>query len=303
MKIVHRVTSQLPNSITIAERFSPLWSGILVFDGKVIRVYDKLAQKISRSHFTDNEYRWMHKQRWLCGVDYGTGDLPHYELAESESKIDLVMYFQTLKSMNYPLKAVVCDGNKYIIEAARFVFGECIVHQLCTAHFIRGLGKLIPNEEDNEPERIELEELISCIQNIIEADTLEESGEHFMEMEKCYRECKSIFKQPILMSFKKHQQELTTHLFYPVLNLPHTSNDAENLFKQLSMRLKTMGRFYHHRYARDYLNAWALWRRFTPFTDCKKGRRYRNKKAPLELAGCEIANIDLLKLIYPQPGR
>jgi len=61
-------------------------------------------------------------------------------------------------------------------------------------------------------------------------------------------------------------------------------------------RLKTIGRFYHQTYAKDYLNAWALLRRFTPFTDCRKGRRYRNKKAPLELAGCEIQDIDPMKL-------
>lgn len=297
MRIIRRVVEQLPDSIDIAERFCPLWSGILVFDGKVIRAYDKLAKKLKRSHFTDQEWRWIHKQRWLCGVDYGTGDLPHYDLAETESKIDLVMYFKTLKSLNYPLKAVVCDGNEYIPEAARFVFGDHIVHQLCTVHFIRGLGKLIPVEEDNEQERIDLEELVRHIQRVIEASTLEESGECLVEMENYYRECKSIFKHSILMSFKKHKQELTAHLLYPELNLPHTSNDIENLFKQLNMRLKTMGRFYHHRYARDYLNAWALWRRFTPFTDCKKRRICRNKKAPLELAGCEIGNIDFLSLV------
>lgn len=296
-KIIHQVTAQLPDSIWIAEKFRPLWSGILVFDGKIIKAYDKLSKEIVHIHFSNHEYKWLHKKSWLCGIDYGTGDLPHYELAESENKIDLVMYFKALKSMNYPLKAVICDGNPYIPETARFVYGKHIVHQLCTAHFIRGLKRLLPTEEDKEEERIELSKLIVCIQKVIEADTLEESGERLIELRKIYRECSSILKQPTIMSFKKHKQQLTAHLLYPELNLPHTSNDIENLFKQLMLRLKSLGRFQSQRYARNYLNAWALWRRFTPFTDCKKGRRYRNKKAPLELAGCEIKNADFLKLV------
>lgn len=296
-KIIHAFIAQLPDSAAIAERFGPLWSGILVLDGKVVRAYDKIAKKLNRAHFTDQEWKWLHKMRWLCGIDHGTGDLPHYELAESESKIDLVMYFKTLKSMNYPLKAVVSDGNEYIPEAARFVYGKDIVHQLCPRHFIKDLKKVLPTEAGAEAERAELEELIVCIQRVIEADTLEESGEQIGKLQHCYQACKSILKQPIILKFKIHKQALTAHLLHPELHLPHTSNDIESLFKQLMLRLKSLGRFHHHRYARNYLNAWALWRRFTPFTDCKGSRKCRNKKAPLEIAGCEIANIDFLKLV------
>lgn len=296
-KIIHAVIAQLPDSAAIAEKFRPAWSGVLVLDGKVIRAYDKIAKKLNRAHFTGQEWKWMHKMRWLCGIDHGTGDLPHYELAESESKIDLVMYFKTLKTINYPLKAVVSDGNEYIPEAARFVFGKDIVHQLCTRHFIEDLKRMLPVEEGMEQERAELEELITHIQRVIEADTLEESGEQLGKLKHCYQTCKSIFKQPIILKFKTHKQSLTAHLFHPDLHLPHTSNDIESLFKQLMLRLKSLGRFHHHRYARNYLNAWALWRRFTPFTDCKGSRKCRNKKAPLEIAGCEIANIDFLKLV------
>lgn len=296
-KIIHHVTEQLPDSIWIAERFLPSWSGILVVDGKVIRVYDKFAKKINHIIIIDNKYKWLHKKSWLCGIDYGTGDLPHYALADSENKIDLVMYFKALKSIHYPLKAVVSDGNPYIIESARFVYGKHIIHQLCTVHFIRGLKRKLPNEEEKEDEKMELSKLIACIQKVIEADTLEELGEHLGEMEKIYKKCKSIIKHPIMASFKKYKQALAAHLLYPKLKLPHTSNDIENVFKQLMLRLKSLGRFHKQRYAKDYLNAWALWRRFTPFTDCKKGRKYRNGKSPLELAGCEVKDIDFLNLV------
>lgn len=296
-RIIHRLTAGLPNSTAIAKQFCPHWSGVLVFDGKVVRVYDKLSEHFEQNTFTDQEWRWRHKMRWLCGVDHGTGDLPHYQLAEEEGKIDLVMYFQSLKALQYPLKAVVADGNPNIPEAVKFVFGEEIIFQRCTRHFIEDLKRLLPVDEQRGVERARLEELILCIQRVIEAETLEAAGEHLAELRRYSQYCRSPMKRQLLAMFEQAKPQLTAHLLHPELYLPHTSNDAENLFRQLMLRLRPIGRFAHYRYARDYLNAWALWRRFTPFTDCRGLRKSRNRKAPLELAGCEIKGIDFLKLI------
>lgn len=296
MAIIHRVTAVLPTSIDIAKKFCPLWSGILVFDGKVIRVYDRLVKHMDQTKFTDDERRWMHKMRWLCGVDYGTGDLPHYDLADSENKIDLVMYFQTLKSINYRLVALICDGNQLIPEAAKFVYGNGIVVQRCTRHFLEDLRRLLPNADERPDGRAELEKLIFYIKQVVEAETIEVAGDALLKLHAYAPTCKSPIKRTMLAMLKRAKVELTAHIMHPELHLPHTSNDIENLFKQLMLRLKSLGRFYHQIYAKNYLNAWALLRRFTPFTDCRNKRQRRNKKAPLQLAGCEIKNIDPLKL-------
>lgn len=296
MGIVHRVTAMLPDSVALAQQFCPRWSGVLVFDGKVVRVYDHIAGSLPRTQWTDDERRWLHKMRWLCGVDHGTGDLPHYALADSENKIDLVLYFRTLKSIGYPLKAVVCDGNPLIPEAAQFVFGDTVVIQRCTRHFIEDCKQLLPTEEGRETERALLTGLILHIQRVIEAETLEDAGNALSTLRTYASTVRSPLRRILLAMFTKTQALLIAHLIYPALRLPHTTNDAENLFKQLMLRVKSMGRFYHQDYARHYLNAWALLRRFTPFTDCKRKRRYRNTKAPLALAGCTITNIDPLKL-------
>lgn len=296
VKMIHTVTRRLPTSSWVQQRFLPRWSGVLVFDGKVIRVFDHLAPKRSSSSLSEDELRWRHKMSLLCGVDYGTGDLPHYALASAESKIDLVMYFQALKAMQYPLKAVVCDGNPNIPEAARFVFGEGIIIQLCTRHFIEGLKRLLPAEGLSDAIRERLERTIRGIQSVIESDTIEEANEHLKNLDAF----SSTFHHPIKTQcnklFQRHKNELCAHVLRPELCLPHTSNDAENLFRQLNLRLRSLGRFFHHRYAGDYLNAWALLRRFTPFTDCKGERKHRNGKSPLELAGCTIKKIDPMKL-------
>lgn len=293
MKIIRRVVEGLPDSAAIAQKFCPLWSGILVFDGKVIRVYDKLSAKLKPGTLTEDEEHWLHKMRWLCGVDHATGDLPHYELADSENKIDLIMYFQTLKSLHYPLKGLVCDGNPLIPEAARFVYGKGIVLQRCTRHFLEDLRRLLPAEEDDPATRAKLEELITGIKQVIAADTLAAAvaANWSLQQISSHPIARMIMKQ-----FEQTKSDLVAHLLHPELHLPHTTNDIENLFKQLMLRLKSLGRFFHYRYAREYLKAWALLRRFTPFTDCRRKRKHRNGKAPLTLAGCEIKNIDPLKL-------
>lgn len=295
-KIVHLVAEQLPDSVSIAKKFNPRWSGILVMDGKVVRVFDKLATQLKQGALTEDEERWLHKMRWLCGIDHGTGDLPHYELAESENKIELVMYFKVLKSLNYLLKGLITDGNPYIVEAARFVYGEEFVHQRCTRHFLEDLRRLLPVEEEGGRERVALEELISMIQSVIEADTIEDALRAHQTLRSSARRVRHPIARMMISMFERTKPELLAHLLHPELNLPHTTNDIENLFKQLMLRLKSLGRFYHHRYAREYLKAWALLRRFTSFTDCRGYRRCRNGKAPLEIAGCEIKNIDPLKL-------
>lgn len=79
--------------------------------------------------------------------------------------------------------------------------------------------------------------------------------------------------------------------------VPRYNNDAENLFKQLSLRLKSWDMFRSTTNAEHYLSAWALARRFTKFTDCRGDmNRLKNGKAPLELAGVSITGIDYLNL-------
>lgn len=296
MRIIHRMTAQLPDSVAIATKFQPLWSGILVFDGKVIRVFDDATRRLDRKRLSDDEIQWMHKMRWLCGIDYGTGDLPHYALADSENMIDLVIYFRTLKSMGYILVALVCDGNPLIPRAAKFVFGKQIIVQRCTRHFLEDLRRLLPTEETEKEERMKLEQLIVHIKHVIEADIIEEATNRLTALKQYAEKNKSPVVRKMIRLFQKTKLELTAHLLFPELKLPHTSNDIENIFKQLMLRLKSIGRFFHQDYARDYLNGWALLRRFTPFTDCRNGRKNRNKKAPLTLAGCTIGNIDPMKL-------
>jgi transposase-like protein len=272
---VHLFTAKAKDSSSVKEKFNPNWNGILSVDGKYVKVYDSVLRK------TVNYC-------WICGIDFPTKDLPHYLLHDEEGRIDMVIYFKELKRLGYPLKVLISDDNHEILEAARFVYGNDFQFQLCTFHYMRKLESFIHPAKNYF--------LVESIRGII----------HSRKPESFYRRLTFLFdnkhcflkgplQRKIFADFQEHLEHLATHI-YSSEYIPNTSNEIENLFRQLNLRLKTIPRFNKYRYASDFLNAWALMRRFTPFTDCKKPNKHRNGKAPLELAGVDISGIDYLKL-------
>lgn len=290
MRTVHRATRNAMTSLEIARRFSPCWSGTLVVDGKYVRVFERLSAKLDRGALTDDECRSLNTKVWLCGIDSGTGDLPHYALADEETKIDLILYFRALKEIGYALRVLVCDGNDHIALAARKVFGDDFLVQRCTRHFLEGLRRKA--QEAGMSQDAATRTLVAAIQGVVEARTLEEAAALRDALQR--RPPRHAFHRHLVAELERQLPTLTTHLQHPEFFIPHTSNEIENLFRQLNLRLRSLGRFGHWRYASDYLNAWAFWRRTTTFTDCRGVRRTRNGKSPLQLAGCKIpVDIDI----------
>lgn len=277
MRTVHRAMKGVATSLEIARFFFPCWSGTLVVDGKYVRVFDPLSAKLDPMSVSPDE-RWrLNMKVWLCGIDSGTGDLPHYALADEETKIDLILYFQALKKIGYPLRVLVCDGNDHIVEAARKVFGEGFLVQRCTRHFIEGLRRKA--QLAGLSQEASTRALIAEIQSIIEARSLETAAARRDILRA--KKFRQPFHRQIVAELERNLPTLTTHLTSPEMFIPHTSNEIENLFRQLNIRLRSIGRFGRFRYAGDYLSVWAFWRRTTPFTDCRGVRTKRNGKSPL----------------------
>lgn len=286
MQTIHRVTKMMADSFTVAQSLRPVWSGILVIDGKYVRTRKLRAKRI------DGKDRARDLMCWLCGLDVGTGDLPHYAMADEETMIDLVLYFRRLKEIGYDLRVLISDGNPDFVRAARKVYGDALLVQLCTVHFVRGLKRKAL--EAGMAEDPQTKTIIALIQRTIEADDLEEAGRWLFVLKG--KRARHPLHRLILDDFKVNANELTTHLQHPELCIPHTTNDIENLFHQLNLRLDSLGQFMHWQHAEHYLKAWALWRRFTPFTDCKGQRKHRNKKTPLDCAQCRLTGVDMFKL-------
>lgn len=241
-----------------------------------------------------SEKAWLLKKTWIAGIDVLTKDLPHYHTADGEGKIDLYEYFKTLKEdLGYDLKVLVCDGKPDITTAVRIVYGPAIGIQLCVRHFIETL-KAIAREEMRRKQK----ETDNLVGSIWQALAMKKEADCFSTLKTLETIQATRCQKLIWQSVSTHIFVLTTHFrFHDRFYVPRYNNDAENLFKQLSLRLKSWNMFRSKTNAEHYLKTWALARRFTKFTDCRGDmNRLKNGKAPLELAGVDITGIDYLNL-------
>ena len=109
--------NNLPHCADVTRYYCKRFCGILLVDGKYIRVkgYDR-------------------KIPVLYGIDYLTHDIPTYIFSIAENYQTCFSFFQSLKLLLYPLQAVACDDNINIYHAAQKVYPECTI-QLCHNHY------------------------------------------------------------------------------------------------------------------------------------------------------------------------
>ena len=100
----------------------------------------------------------------------------------------------------------------------------------------------------------------------------------------------------LISDFKDKKEYLICYLKYPHLGIPKTNNMIEGYNSQLELRLASIRGFETIKNAKNYLNAWTIKRRLTPFTDCRKGFRKLNGRSPLECAGVDSSTIEKLKI-------
>jgi transposase-like protein len=205
--------------------------------------------------YSKAQRRWLHKMTLLVCLDLKTLDVPMHHLGSEETTIDLVLMLRELKAVHYTLLGVVTDGNMDIKKAVDLVFEGVTPHQLCQLHYLKNLRKRVKD------------------------GTLLESQ---------YREAKKKIPKGERPSFPV-PDELFTYLEHP--GMPRTNQSLENLNRFFKLRLKTMGTFHSWQTATWYCDALVAHRRFLKFTDRK---RQPNGKSPLELAGCDIEDIDYL---------
>lgn len=287
---VHQTVKDVKDSIWIARNLKPQWGHVLSIDAKFVRVFQPKTNQIFVSVW---EKKWVLKKAWIVGVDVLTKDLPHYEVFEGETKIDLYTFFKTLKrDVGYQLKVLVCDGNLETLETARMVYGKRIGIQLCVRHFIHGLKSYVLEEKARK--RTETEMLVGSMWAALGMKKEEECLSTLKTLSRV-RETRS--QRGIQESLTDHLSLLTTHFrFHNRYYVPRYNNDVENLFKQVNLRLKSLNMFRNKQNAQEYLKAWALMRRCTKFTDCRGDyNRLRNGHAPLELAGVDLTDFDYLR--------
>lgn len=257
VKTIHEITSQCVTAAWIAKNLNPCWSGFLGIDGKMIRVWDWAAKHF---RYTKQQKRWLHKMSLIACLDLGTLDIPTHHLGDEETSIDLKMCLEQLKEIGYPLKGYVSDGNKDIEKIVKMVFGKT-PHQLCIVHFLKNLRAKMGV-------------------GVISEEQYRDAKYHILRG-----------KKPTLLRVPR---ELFT--YQKVKGLPRTNQATENFFRFVSLRTKTLNVFRSWKTATNYLNALVLYRRFKKFDSCKGRNKSFNGFAPLELASCDIDDLDYLNI-------
>ena len=309
-RMVNEIASKSKSSLQIKTEYKPKWDGYLIVDDKYVHVKKKRVLS-------------------LVAKDK-SGDIVHYEMIEEDNQSGYDNFFLFIKDrLEYPFKSVTTDLDEMLEKAIMHILPEKVIHQKCIRHALEAvrrmtgyyskkskyntLSKRIDYLKESLPDRKssykktdsvinelieeknilekELEKLKVMIQQIKQMSYQKDPKQSRIELQKFKRKYSKAY--PAVVKFlKKHFNKLVSH--QSDIKIPKTSNDAENLNRQIERRLKTIESFQYFKTAYDYLIMLCNYLRFKPYTDCKKKNKYRNGKSPISLCGVKILDRDWL---------
>ncbi len=267
------VLERLPLCIDITRNYCNRFCGILLVDGKYVKVkgYDR-------------------KIPVIYGIDYLTHDIVHFVFGPSENYSLLLKFFSSLKLANYPLQAIISDDNQNTPQACLSVYPTA-VWQLCQNHYKHNLRTTLNlnNDPTYRPFMNEIETLFS---NKISTEDFKSRAS------KIYNKyaTKDDLCKKVMLDIAKRSADLFAYTKMP--HIPRTNNLIESFNSHLQGRLKTIKGFQNYKTAKLWLNAYFLKRRLKPFTDCTKQFKKLNGKSSLQQTLKDNYKIeDVLKLI------
>jgi transposase-like protein len=104
---------------------------------------------------------------------------------------------------------------------------------------------------------------------------------------------------PLFASLARHFEKLANAYSDRRLCIPHTNNAIERTFRTFTSRYKTMAGFERLETAQAFVQLWACYYRFRPFSP-DANLRIRNR-SPLQLAGYDLSEVRGLDFIQPPP--
>lgn len=246
----------LPHCADITRKYCSKFCGILVVDGKFVKVkgYDK-------------------KIPVIYGIDYATHDIPTYKLSPSENFVSCLSFFKHIKLLNYPLIALVCDDNPNIRDACLQVYPAATV-QLCQNHFRENIRRLLGVRTDPtyKPFMRDIEYLFLGKRSL---DDFNRVGKNIFNKYKNDALCLKVlldidFRKDILLGYLKCK------------NTPKTTNIIESFNSHMQARLRPLKGFKSFKSADLWINGYLIKRRTQRFTDCKGKFKHLNGRTSLE---------------------
>lgn len=224
----------------------------------------------------------------LYGIDYLTHDIPTYLLSPAENYHTCLSFFSSLRLLNYPLQAVVCDDNRNIYDACLKIYPKAII-QLCQNHYKESVRNNLGVGTD--PTHIPF---VKDIEHLFEKkrsrnEFLHIAGKIYQKHQRDPR------RVSVLFDIQKRMGMLCAYMGHP--HVPTTTNLIESYNSHLEGRLKTIKGFKSFSSADHWLNAYFIYRRIKPFTDCGDKFKRLNGHCSLEKTTKNPSKIsDVLRL-------
>lgn len=258
-RVIHEL-KQLPNNFELTRDYCQYQSGILIMDGKYIKVRG-YKQKIP----------------FIYGIDYETHDILFGILSFSEDEKTFSQFFQRMKSLNYPLQIVVADDRTSLPLALKRVY-PTLPLQLCLNHYLENIRTHLHIRTD-KTHRYFFHSLQKHIfQKYEDDEKLKKALQYVFERHGK----KDFLRQIILKEIYRRRKELFA--YKTISNCPNNTNLIELFNSHLNARLKSIKGFKSFLHAELWLNAALLRRRTKSFTDCDTKFKHLNGKCSLELS-------------------
>jgi transposase-like protein len=240
---VSKYLKNLPHIADITRKYCSRFSGIIEVDGKYIKVKG-----------------YERKMPVIYGIDYQTHDIPTYTLSETESYQALLSFFGSLRLLNYPLQAVVCDENTNIYEACRYVYPNAVI-QLCQNHYKENIRRSL-----NLTINPHYEVCMRAIENLF---LFKRSPDDFNRVAKNILNQYKTDNLVISIMIDIYKNKLLLNGWREGHNIPTTTNLIESYNSHLQGRLKTIKGFETFHHADCWLNGYFLRRRLKKLTGCE----------------------------------
>ena len=268
---VFKELNSLPTSVDLTKEYCSYTSGILIIDGKYVKVKG-YKQKIP----------------WLYAIDYETHDILFGILVPAEDKEAFLKFFQILKSLNYPLKIIVADDRSSLPLALKQVFPNTPL-QLCQNHYTENIRQALHIRTDMAHRRF-FNALKKYVLDEYENEQKLNDALHYV----LTKHCENIpLRQMIVLDISKRRKELFA--YKQILNCPNNTNLIELFNSHFNPRLKATKGFKNEDHANLILNAMIIRRRTKEFTDCSPKFKHLNGKCSLQMSikktGCLAWNI------------
>lgn len=248
----------LPDNTWLTAKHCSRYSGILVIDGKFVKVKG-YKQKIP----------------FIYGIDYLTHDPLVGLLARGESEEAFLKLFRLLKTCGYPLQIVAADDRSPLNTALKRYYPKAHV-QLCQNHYIENIRQSLSIRTDSKHHHFFHSLCKHVFQEYADEKQLDSALHHVLTE----RAGNDMARQMIVMGIHRRRKELFAYAKIP--HCPKNTNLIELFNSHLNGRLKTIKGFKSFPAAERWLNAYLIRRRTKPFTDCQGKFKKLNGKTSLE---------------------